>query len=165
MSRGTNRTITNAVLVDTPQTTARMFDYQFARGSDSGDLDSPYSVVYFESELLDLPEFSLEPKNCFNILGQFLGMQDISFDSHPKFSSAFVLHGTNEKRIRRFMTPERLSQLENYTNICIEATQSRFIVYKYIQVNPENYSQWLEESLQLFRILCPTTGSLAPPNR
>jgi hypothetical protein len=154
LDKGRSRTITNAVLADTQNTTARMFDYRFTTGGGKSQATHHFSVVYFKSELLKLPEFSLSPENFFHSIGRVFGMQDINFDSHPKFSSAFLLQGANEEEVRNFMTDKRLSELEKYTNICIEASQSRFIIYRNLQVQPKDYSQWLAESFQIFSVLC-----------
>lgn len=154
LNKGRNRTLTNAVLADTQETTARMFDYRFTTGGGKHQATHHYSVVYFKSELLKLPDFSLTPENFLHSIGRVFGMQDINFNSHPKFSSAFLLQGANEEEIRRFMTDKRLSELEKYTNICIEASQSRFIIYRNMLVDPKDYPQWLEESFKLYSVLC-----------
>lgn len=157
LNKGRSRTITNAVLADTQDTTARMFDYRFTTGSGKSQVTHYFSVVYFKSDLLNLPDFSLSPESFFHSIGRVFGMQDINFDSHPKFSSAFLLQGTSEDEIRKFMTDKRLSELEKYSNICIEASQSRFIIYRGQQVQPQDYSKWLAESFQIFSVLCEAT--------
>lgn len=154
LNQGRGRTITNAVLADTPDTTARMFDYKFTTGGGKSQSTHHFSVVYFKSELLNLPEFALSPENFFHRLGRVFGMQDINFHSHPKFSTTFLLQGTNEEEIRKFMTDKRLNQLEKYSHLSIEASQSRCLIYRAKQVQPADYPQWLEEAFSIFSVLC-----------
>ena len=157
LSKGRSRTVSNAVLADTQDTTARMFDYRYTTGGGKNSHTHHHSVVYFKSELLKLPEFTLSPENFFHNIGRVFGMQDINFDTHPKFSSAFILQGTNEEEIRSFMTDRRLSELENFGHLCIEASMSRCVIYRTTHVQPQDYAQWLEESFKIFSVLCDKT--------
>lgn len=154
LNKGRSRTVTNAVLADTQDTTARMFDYRFTTGGGKSQQTHHFSVVYFKSELLKLPEFSLTPENFFHSIGRVFGMQDINFNSHPKFSAAYLLQGANEEEIRKFMTDKRLSEHEKYQNLSIEASQSRCLIYRTVPVQPADYPQWLQESFSIFSVLC-----------
>jgi len=159
LSLGRSRTVTNAILADTQDTTARLFDYKFTTGSGKHAATHHFSVVYFKSDLLMLPEFSLTQENFFHKIGKVFGMQDINFDTHPKFSSLFLLKGTEEAEIRKFFTSHRLTTLENFGHLCIEANQSRCLIYRVPQIASNDYPGWLEESFKVFSALCEKNDS------
>jgi hypothetical protein len=46
LNRGRSRTVTNAILADTQDTTARLFDYKFTTGSGKNTTTHQFSVVY-----------------------------------------------------------------------------------------------------------------------
>ncbi len=154
LSKGSSRSITNVVLADTQETTARLFDYSYVTGSGKNRRTNYFSVVYFKSEKLKLPEFTLSPEYFYHRIGRAFGLQDINFDTHPKFSATFILQGSNETSIRKFMTDKRLNELENYPNILIDADQSRCLIYRSSRVSVTDYEKWLSESFAIFSILC-----------
>lgn len=159
LNRGRSRTVTNAILADTQDTTARLFDYKFTTGSGKNTTTHQFSVVYFKSDLLMLPEFSLTQEKFYHWIGKVFGMQDVNFDTHPKFSSLFLLHGAEETEIRKFFTNHRLTTLENFGHLCIEANQSRCLIYRVPQISSKDYPGWLEESFKVFSVLCEKVDS------
>lgn len=159
LSKGRSRTVTNVILADTQDTTARLFDYKFTTGSGKQTATHHFSVVYFKSDLLMLPEFSLTQEKFYHWIGKVFGMQDVNFDTHPKFSSLFLLQGADEAEIRRFFTSHRLTTLENFGHLCIEANQSRCLIYLVPQISAKDYPGWLEESYKVFSALCEKDDS------
>lgn len=64
-----------------------VFDYQYTRGSGKSSSTYRQSVFYAYHEDLHLPRFRLHPENAFfHGIAKAFGMQDINFESHPKFS-------------------------------------------------------------------------------
>jgi hypothetical protein len=46
-----------------------------------------------------MPHFALRPEKAWHKIGSWFGHQDIDFDSHPRFSSTYLLRGGDESAI------------------------------------------------------------------
>lgn len=152
-SLGRSQEINNIVVADTQDTVAVMFDYKYVVGSGKNSATHRLSVVFFSSKLLNTPEFTMRPERWFHRLGQVFGITDIDFQSHPIFSSQFLLQASDENALRSWMSMNRLTALEKYKDICIESMGSECLVYKTTLIPPRNLRAWLEESFAIFSIL------------
>lgn len=70
-----------------------------------------YTVAYFSAGS-ELPPFELRPEGMFDKIGDALFHTDIKFDSHPEFSTRYVLRSPDEAPTRRLFTPGLLSYME-----------------------------------------------------
>lgn len=121
-----------------------------------GSGKSCQSVFYAYHEDLHLPRFRLHPENAFfHGIAKAFGMQDINFESHPKFSRSYLLRGQDEAQVRLRFHPGVLSFLEQYPNYCAEGAGAHLILWQNDrQVNPEEIAKWMrlgEELTQRLR--------------
>jgi len=155
--RGHGRRFYNSMskrLIDGTEIT--VFDYQYTRGSGEGSRTYRQSVFYAYHEDLHLPRFRLHPENAFfHGIAKAFGMQDINFESHPKFSRSYLLRGQDEAQVRLRFHPGVLSFLEQYPNYCAEGAGAHLILWQDDrQVNPEGMAEWMrlgEELTQRLR--------------
>ena len=153
LSLGRSKEISNVVVADTQDTVAVMFDYKYVTGGGKNSATHRLSVVFFSSKLLNTPDFTMRPERWFHRLGQVFGIKDINFQSHPVFSSQFLLQASDENAIRSWMSMNRLTALEKHKDTCIESMGSQCLIYKTMQVQPRNLRAWLEEAFTIFSIL------------
>lgn len=155
--RGHGRRFYNSMskrLIDGTEIT--VFDYQYTSGSGEGSRTYRQSVFYAYHEDLHLPRFRLHPENAFfHGIAKAFGMQDINFESHPKFSRSYLLRGENEAQVRLRFHPGVLSFLEQYPNYCAEGAGAHLILWQNDrQVSPEEIAKWMrlgEELTQRLR--------------
>ncbi|MGY2793333.1 hypothetical protein ACVWVQ_000380 [Thermostichus sp. MS-CIW-36] len=155
--RGHGRRFYNSMskrLIDGTEIT--VFDYQYTRGSGKSSSTYRQSVFYAYHEDLHLPRFRLHPENAFfHGIAKAFGMQDINFESHPKFSRSYLLRGQDEAQVRLRFHPGVLSFLEQYPNYCAEGAGAHLILWQNDrQVSPEEIAKWMrlgEELTQRLR--------------
>jgi len=133
-----------------------LFDYQYTRGGGKSSSTYRQSVFYAYHEDLHLPRFRLHPENAFfHGIAKAFGMQDINFESHPKFSRSYLLRGQDEAQVRLRFHPGILSFLEQHPNHCAEGAGAHLILWQNNrQVNPEGMAEWMrlgEELTQRLR--------------
>jgi hypothetical protein len=116
------------------------------------------TVVHFDSKLLDLPDFTVLPETLAHRLGKILGWDDIDFDSHPRFSSAFWLQGSDEERVRQLFRPPLLEWFEGKPQISVEGCGTRLIIYRPAKrSSPEEMRSAMEQGFDLYGLLRPPT--------
>ncbi|MEM7379847.1 MAG: ABC-F family ATP-binding cassette domain-containing protein [Bacteroidota bacterium] len=57
-----------------------MFDYSYQRGKNNQKRTYRQTVFFVKSKKLGLPELFMKPESFFNMIGTYLGMQDIDFE-------------------------------------------------------------------------------------
>jgi hypothetical protein len=155
--RGHGRRFYNSMskrLIDGTEIT--VFDYQYTSGSGEGSRTYRQSVFYAYHEDLHLPRFRLHPENAFfHGIAKAFGMQDINFESHPKFSRSYLLRGENEAQVRLRFHPGVLGFWEQHPNYCAEGAGAHLILWQNDrQVSPEGMAEWMrlgEELTQRLR--------------
>ncbi|MDT7944915.1 MAG: hypothetical protein RRA39_01230 [Cyanobacteriota bacterium PSP.bin.10] len=155
--RGHGRRFYNSMskrLIDGTEIT--VFDYQYTRGSGKSSSTYRQSVFYAYHEDLHLPRFRLHPENAlFHGIAKAFGMQDINFESHPKFSRSYLLRGENEAQVRLRFHPGVLGFWEQHPNYCAEGAGAHLILWQNNrQVSPEEIAKWMrlgEELTQQLR--------------
>jgi len=155
--RGHGRRFYNSMskrLIDGTEIT--VFDYQYTSGSGEGSRTYRQSVFYAYHEDLHLPRFRLHPENAlFHGIAKAFGMQDINFESHPKFSRSYLLRGQDEAQVRLRFHPGVLGFWEQHPNYCAEGAGAHLILWQNDrQVNPEGMAEWMrlgEELTQRLR--------------
>ena len=108
MNIGRKKKLFNLIIAATPELTLFLFDYSYITGHGKNKRVRRQSVAAVESADLSLPEFHLRPERRLDAIGSLLGRQDIDFDDHPEFSSAFVLKSDVEQQTRDFFDQELL---------------------------------------------------------
>jgi len=150
-SQGRHRHITNMIYGDAGNVKVGIFDYRYTTGHGKHKRTTRQSVAYIHSPELALPDFTLRPENVFHKIGSVMGFDDIDFESHPKFSSAYLLQGSNEEQIRSTFSGKVLSHLESHSGICVEGNGQRLIYYRSRRlVAPGDLRALMEEGFAIF---------------
>lgn len=112
------------------------------------------TVLLFESERLNLPTFLLRPETLGAKVRNALGQQDIDFDQHPDFSSAYVLHGPDESQIRALFTNEKLDFFAHTRGLGVEGFGQKLLCYRPKKVvSAKEFNSFLKEGLAVLHLL------------
>lgn len=150
-SQGHARKTNNMLHGQTDDVELGIFDYKYTVGGGKSSSTCRQSVVAFRSPLLRLPDFVLRPESVFHRIGKVFGYQDIDFESHPGFSQAFILRGSDELRIREFFSAEVLSFFEGIPGISVEGGGDRLIFYRSrVRVEPVKIRSFMDEGFKIY---------------
>lgn len=136
-----------------------VFDYMVyswagRRGQQTMTKSDIQTVLLFESERLNLPAFALRPETLGANIRNALGQQDIDFDQHPGFSSAYVLQGPDESQIRAFFTKEKLDFFAHTRGLAVEGFGQKLLFYRPKKViSAKEFDRFLKEGLSVLRLL------------
>lgn len=148
-SQGRGKKIRNVFRGDTEEVQAVIFDYQYTVGHGKHSHTFKQTVAAVRCPSLRLPRFTLCPENFFHKLGSMFGYQDIDFDTHPVFSSRYLLRGDNERSIRAAFTPEVLEHFEQIKGVRVEGNTSQLIYYRPgKRLKPDAVRDFLEQALR-----------------
>ncbi|MEA5464941.1 hypothetical protein [Leptothoe sp. PORK10 BA2] len=113
-NKGRRRRLKN--LIQGIQNDARVSigEYRYTTGSKKSKNTHSQTVVFIESDQLNLPSFLLTSENAFHKIGNLFGYKDIDFDSHPEFSSQYLLRGSDEDRVRELFHEGVLNVYRRY---------------------------------------------------
>ena len=135
------------------------------RGGSRTNSPPPYSVIYFRSPELNLPQFALRPENFFHKMGSWdsLGYQDIDFESDRtgvEFSKKYLLQGKDEQKVRELFATEVLGFFEGQDGISTEGGGDQLIFYRLgKRIKPEDVRPFMEEGLEVFRLFASSQPS------
>lgn len=129
-SKGDSRRMTNMLYGDTGDVEMGVFDYRYSTGSGKNRHTYHQSVIFIGSDELNVPQFFLGPENFFHRMANWFGYDDIDFDTHPKFSDAYLLRGPHEQKIRQLFTPQLLEFFEQMTGWTVEGNGGRLIAFR-----------------------------------
>ena len=99
-----------------------------------------------------MPPFQLRPEGFFDRVGAKLGMQDIDFESHPRFSELFVLKSVDEEGTRRFFDAALLTEFESREGIRLEAERNRFLFIKPYVLPTAQLREFINDGFRLFQL-------------
>ncbi len=155
-SQGRSKKIINMIHGDTDAMDLAIFDYRYTVGSGQHSSTHSQTVICFQSDELNLPEFSMRPEGFFHKIGGMFGYKDIDFESHAAFSKANLLRGPDEAAIRELFREEILSHFETQKRVCVEGAGNTLIFYRAgRRVKPVEIHPLMEEGFQvlaLFRV-------------
>jgi hypothetical protein len=126
------------------------------------------TVLLFRSERLNIPSFSVVPKNISYKIGNKIGFRNINFEASPGFSEFYLVYGKDEETIRRVFNKELLDLFEDQKGLSLEGHKDKLIFYRLNQlVEPEGIHSFLEEGFKLFelfvRSLVPGHSNIPTP--
>ncbi|MGE5359871.1 MAG: hypothetical protein ACM3NQ_12710 [Bacteroidales bacterium] len=131
-----------------------VFDYQYTTGGGKESHTWRQTVALFPRGGGRLPDFTLAPENVFHKIGQVFGYRDIDFESHPEFSTCYLLRGNDESAIRAAFPPAALSYLEQHRGWNVEVHDGTAAVYRSgKRVKPEDLASHLEDTRAILRVL------------
>lgn len=102
----------------------------------------------------DKPLFRLGNLSFFDSLQEFFAPKDIVFESHPDFSSYYLLTSESEEETRKLFTPDVLDYLEKHRNYKIEVNDQFILIFndhRVLKVNGiEDLINFSADLLKLF---------------
>jgi hypothetical protein len=132
---------------------AAIFDYTYTVGHGKNSATYNQSIVYFQSEQLDLPFFSLRPEGFGHKLISAFGYQDIDFSNRPTFSSKYLLRGQDEQAIRRTFQEPALAYYENNLKLSTDGGGNEIFFYRHhIRVEPPAVRSFLDWGLTMLNL-------------
>ncbi len=152
-SQGRSKRVLNMIYGETAYGELALFDYRYTTGGGKSSQTHMQNVVYFRADALSVPEFAMRPEHLFHKIGSVVGFQDIDFQSHPGFSSRFLLRGQDEAQVRNTFTDEIISDLERRPGISLEAKGSKLVFYRaHKNLKPPEITAFLDEAAQVFKL-------------
>jgi hypothetical protein len=130
LSKGSATQISNVMHGVADGLEVKVFDYEYQIGSEESLEDKRQTVICMRSPELDIPEFSLRPKNLFHKIAAFFGYPEVVVDGHPLFSKSYILRGQDGPAIRKLFHEDVLSYFERSSNFSAEGNGSQFLLYR-----------------------------------
>lgn len=153
-SLGRRRRVRNLLIGESRGTHVALFGYRYKTSSGKNSSTHNQTVFAIRAKDLELPEFELRPEHLLSKIGQMMGYQDIDFDSHPKFSSHYIVRGKDEASVRAFLTSERLNFLESEEGVSIEAVGDRLVFYRAgIRLHSDELRAFMDEGFRVYAAL------------
>lgn len=151
-SQGRNRVWSNLMRGEAGGLSVSIFDYSFTTGSGKSRRVHRQTVICFHFDEPKLPTFSLRPESFWHKVGGLLGVKDIDFQSHPRFSSSYLLQGADEEEIRKVFTHSVLDFFESNRNLCVEAMGGRLFHYAPgVRVNPKDVRDFMARGFEILK--------------
>jgi len=152
-SQGRSKKIVNMIHGDTDAMDLAIFDYRYTVGSGQHSSTHSQTVICFQSDELNLPEFSMRPEGFFHKIGGMFGYKDIDFESHATFSKAYLLRGPDEAAIRELFREEMLSHFETQKRLCVEGAGNTLVFYRAgRRVKPDEIHSLMEQGFQVLAL-------------
>ncbi|MBI5056029.1 MAG: hypothetical protein HZB61_05370 [Nitrospirae bacterium] len=158
-SEGFEKKVNNFISGKTGGVPVHIFDYSskyIFRTGEEGQSPQTQSqtVLILQSDSLDLPSFLLYPKNILNRIFSALEKQFIDIQGHGEFSDVYVLKADNEDDIKRVFGDQVLTYLGKHRGLTIEGNGNKLVCYRSnILLKPDELNSFLEEGLELFRMM------------
>lgn len=156
-SKGRSRKIRNVMRAKTQESELMVLEYSYKTNSGKNSHHWNQTVVFFQSDLLELPSFVLRPENIFHKIGSTFGYQDIDFDTHPEFSTNLLLRGEDEAQIRKIFNTRVLHHFNGINRISVEGVGDKLIYYKNNKrIKIETLKSFIDEGIQVFNLFSKT---------
>ncbi|MEM9368862.1 MAG: hypothetical protein AAGD07_22955 [Planctomycetota bacterium] len=149
---GHSKKLTNLMQAETEIASMHAFDYAYTTGSGKNQTHHTHSVLAISSDQVALPPFQMRPEGFFDRVGAKLGMQDIDFESHPRFSELFVLKSVDDEGTRRFFDAKLLTEFESREGLRLEAERNWFVYIKPHMLPPVQIREFIDEGFRLFQL-------------
>ncbi len=133
-----------------------IFDYRYVTGSGKSQHTHNQSVFVARAGGMNLPLFSMRPETIWHKIGNLFGLHDINFDSHPRFSSAYLLKGPDEAAIRAVFQPLILEYFEEHTGLNVEGVGDLLLYANYIRLNPEKIRDFMGKGFEILKLFQPS---------
>lgn len=162
-AHGTRHRVAHMLVGMHDGTRMSLFDHQFKR---------PFLNTYFVHTVLiagsdsaALPQFVLRTTTFFHNVGAIVSNQ-ITFPNHPKFSSEFVLMGTDQVAMHRIFSEAVIEYCEMHPGLCIENANGLLVVFRQgVLAPPQSVTFYLDEANTLLRMFVSGVSGvqLTPP--
>lgn len=127
-----------------------LFDLQYNSGTGGRQITSEMTIFLTDLEK-SIPQFIMKPEGMFSKLSEaFAELKDINFESHPKFSSMFLLKGKGESQIRDLFKPDVLTYFESKKGIYVESKHKTIVFYKDGKtISPDELTDFINSGIEI----------------
>ena len=125
-----------------------MLDYTFVTGSGKNRTTHHHGVVVLQTDFPTIP-LLIRRENPFDKIGQFVGLDDIDFES-AEFSRKFYVKSADRKWAYDVIHPRMMEFLLQAPSFTIEFGFTEIAVYKDGWCDPEAYEQALDLARGLY---------------
>ena len=146
-SLGMGRAMENRIQGESSGLPVRIFDLRYGTSYGHHRWTLAHTIIEISSPRLNIPAFRIEPETVIHKMAEAMGAQDIDFESHPRFSDAYLLRGRSEEEIRTVFTSSVLDWFERHPGLSIEASGDRLLLHESKLLQP----QQIEAGLALAR--------------
>lgn len=154
VSSGDSHALANTIRGVTDDVELTIFDLSYSTGSGKNRSTHRQTVIRFQSPKLTLPEFAISPENFFHKIGKLFGMKDINFAEDARFSSAFLLNGSDETAVRGVFAPEVRAWFSGRTGITAEGRGNQLLYFRAgSRSKATEIPKLLEEGFSLYSLL------------
>jgi hypothetical protein len=161
--QGRSRKIRNFLAGRRGDLRAAVFDYSYVTGGGNSQATWRQTVLYLQSDAMDLPAFSLRPENLFHRVAGMFGYQDIDVRGRDVFSHRYLLRGPDEGGILRAFTPSVIDFFEGEQRICAAGGGRELLVWRPRTVlKPDGIPQLLQTGLDLLKRFPEAAPSSSP---
>jgi hypothetical protein len=154
-SRGRGKKIVNLMHGSSEGRQVAVFDYEFVTGHGKSKRTNRQTVACLRFDGEQLPGFSLRPEGAWDKITAWFGGVDIDFETHPDFSSKYVVRGESERAVRALFSHAVLEHYEQHPGVSTEGLGHTFVFYRTAKlIPPAEIKQFLAsafEALALFR--------------
>ncbi len=150
---GHSREMTNLMRGSTRDLEISIFDYKYVTGSGKHQRHWNYSIFVACRPGWDFPQFSVAVENLFHKIGSVFGVQDIDFESHPAFSSRYLLRGPDENAIRQLFQPPVLEWFEQHPGLTVEGLADVIVLAKRPRYAPNKIRDLMSEGFDMIKTL------------
>ncbi|MEM7475149.1 MAG: hypothetical protein AAF483_09175 [Planctomycetota bacterium] len=115
------------------------------------------TVAMLSSDQLNLPHFFMTPEHAgIKLALSMSGLSDINFDSHPQFSSKYLLLGHDEVAIRKRFGNDVLKLFENENGWTVFAHDDKIFLYRGNKKTAvSQIKNSLDQSIEVLNLLKP----------
>ncbi len=158
-SQGRSRKARNVMNGRAGDVEVQIFDYEYVTGGGKSSHSWRQTVILFESNRLQLPAFSLRPQGFWDGIAGAFGRQDIEFPASPEFSSAYLLQGRDEDRVRAIFSEPVVAYYTRHPGLCVEGDGGHLIYYhKECRAEPEQIPDFFQEGLDVLDVWIQKEG-------
>jgi hypothetical protein len=152
--QGRRRKIRNFLAGRRGDLRAAVFDYSYVTGGGNSQATWRQTVLYLQSDTLDLPAFSLRPENVFHRVAGIFGYHDIDVRGRDVFSHRYLLRGPQVGAILHAFTPTVIDFFEGEQRICAAGGGRELLVWRPRTIlKPDQIPGLLETGLDLLKRL------------
>jgi hypothetical protein len=158
-SQGHSRKAWNVMNGRAGEAKVLLFDYLYVTGGGKSSHTWRQTVILFESGRLQLPAFSLRPQGFWDGIAGIFGQQDIEFEASPEFSSAYLLQGQDEDRVRAIFSEPVVAYFTRHPGLCVEGEEEQLVYYhKGRRIKPAEIPDFFQEGLDVLDLWIQKEG-------
>lgn len=158
-SDGADKKIRNLISGDIEGAHMKVFDFRIKSEQGQSYTYRSQTVAVITSDKLNLPVFTMYPKNIISKFLQLPGNRDIDFPSRNRFTNIYGLRGDDVRAISKTFTDQIFSYFENHKGLTLNGKGDRLLIYRDRKlIRPDDIQSFFTEGLEIFRLFETHTG-------